>query len=81
MQKFFLVLFVGMLGVFIGNQAMKTSTVDNDVLLANVEALANMETSLPTVCWDEDHCTCPNNGGKYGYIYEGYSLRGNEETY
>ena len=42
MQKFFLVLFVGVLGVFIGNQAMKTSTVDNDVLLANVEALVYM---------------------------------------
>lgn len=81
MQKFFLVLFVGMLGVFIGNQAMKTSTVDSDVLLANVEALANMETSLPTVCWDQGSCTCPNNGAKVAVVYEGYSLDPDAETY
>lgn len=81
MRKSFLLLFVSVFGVLIGQQVQGTSTTVNSVLLENVEALADMESSIPTVCWDEGHCTCPNNGKKYGYIYEGFSLRGDEETY
>ena len=75
MQKVFLVLLVGLLGVFISDQAMKTSVVANDVLLANVEALANTETTLPTTCFGEGGFTCPIYGIRVEEIYIGYSLR------
>ena len=75
MQKVFLVLFVGVLGVFINNQAMKTSVIANDVLLANVEALANTETALHTACFGEGGFTCPDTGRKVGEVYQGYGLR------
>lgn len=75
MQKVFLVLFVGVLGVFINNQAMKTSVIANDVLLANVEALANTEATPPTACFGEGLFTCPIYGEKVEEIYIGYSLR------
>ena len=50
MQKIILILNVGMLSAFIGNQAMKTSIVTNDVLLENVEALANYESPEIIIC-------------------------------
>ena len=75
MQKVFLVLFVGVLGVFISNQAMKTSVVANDVLLVNVEALANGEDEEPIVCRGSGNYSCPLDGDKYGFVYKGYSLR------
>ena len=68
MRKSFLLLFVSVFGVLIGQQVQGTSTTVNSVLLENVEALADMESSIPTVCWDEGHCTCPNNGKKI-WIY------------
>lgn len=75
MQKFFYVLLIGVLSVFIYRQSVNASNITDDVLLENVEALANMENTIPVVCWDEGDCTCPNNGKKYKYIFEGYSLR------
>ena len=43
MQKVFLILFVGVLGAYIGLQVQRVPTVMNDVLLKNVEALADSE--------------------------------------
>ena len=40
MQKVFLILFVGVLGIWVSQQTQKTPIVD-DVLLENVEALAS----------------------------------------
>ena len=45
MKKVFLVLFVVVLGIFIGSQTVNTLKVTNDVLLENVEALADIENS------------------------------------
>ena len=75
MQKIILILNVGMLSAFIGNQAMKTSIVTNDVLLENVEALANYESSEIIICDFSGNFICPANGKKVGYVYKGYSLR------
>ena len=75
MRKVFLVIFVGMLGVFINNQVMNAPTVVNDVLLENVEALANTETALHTACFGEGGFTCPDTGRKVGEVYQGYGLR------
>ena len=41
MQKFVLILFVSVLGVFVANKKKETPTVTNDVVLQNVEALAD----------------------------------------
>lgn len=45
MQKVFLILFVGVLGIGVSQQTQKTPIVD-DVLLENVEALANIVCNL-----------------------------------
>lgn len=74
MQKVFLILFVGVLGIWVSQQTQKISIVD-DVLLENVEALANGEMSEPILCqWDGD-VVCPINNRKCGIVYIGYSLR------
>ena len=74
MQKVFLILFVGVLGVWVSQQTPKAPIVD-DVLLENVEALANSEETLPTDCWSSGDVTCPGNGVKVEVVYIGYSLR------
>ena len=74
MQKVLLILFVGVLGIWVSLQAQKTPLVD-DVLLENVESLANYETTLPMHCWSSGEVTCPGNGAKVGDVYIGYSLR------
>lgn len=70
MQKVFLVLFVGALGIFIGFRTMKTPAITNDLLLENVEALAEYENSLPIICDGSGSFSCPLNGEKYGYVYK-----------
>ena len=49
MQKVFLILFVGVLGIWVSQQIQKTPIVD-DVLLENVEALANGEVFDSILC-------------------------------
>lgn len=80
MQKVFLILFVGVLGVFISRQAHETPTV-NDVILENVEALAGIENKLPMFCKDTGSVVCPGTGKEVRAVYEGYSLDPDEETY
>ena len=75
MQKIFLVLFVGILAVFLGYKAMKSSTVMDDVVLKNMEALADGENGLPVICAFSGSYICPSNGKNVGVVYEGYSLR------
>ena len=75
MQKVFLILFVGILAVFVGHKAMKSSTVMDDVVLKNMEALASGENGLPVTCTSSGKYICPNFGEKVGEIYIGYSLR------
>ena len=75
MQKIFLVLFVGVLGVFIGQQVQGTPIVMNDVLLENVEALADMENSVPINCQGDGEITCPIDNRKCAFVFKGYSLR------
>ena len=80
MQKVFLILFVGVLGVFISRQTLDAPIV-NDVVLENVEALASTESGLPIYCEDSGSYSCPLNGDKFGFVYIGYSLEPDEETY
>lgn len=75
MQKIFLVLFVGVLGVFIGQQVQGTPIVMNDVLLENVEALADTENSVPINCRGDGEITCPIDNRKCAFVFKGYSLR------
>lgn len=74
MQKVFLILFVGVLGIWVSQQAQKTPIVD-DVLLENVEALANDEVPGLTICRGSGDFVCPNFGERVSSIYVGYSLR------
>lgn len=84
MQKIILFLFVGVCGAFIGNQTMKTSIVVNDVLMENVEALADLEGTghiMPVNCFLSGENKCPVRGEKVKYVIEGLSLDEDEETY
>lgn len=84
MQKFILILAVGVLGVFVANQTGETPTVTNDVVLQNVEALAdneNSEGNYSIRCLMEGDTECPKNGWRVMYVIEGFSLGDDEETY
>lgn len=74
MQKFCLLLLVGFLSAYVFQKAQNTPCV-NDVLLENIEALSNIESTLPIICQGSGEYSCPLNGDKYGFIYIGYSLR------
>lgn len=67
MQKFILILFVGLLGVFVATQTKETSVVIGDVVLENVEALANVENRLPTSCEASGDVDCPLDDAKVLY--------------
>lgn len=75
MQKVFLILFVGILAVFVGHKAMKSSIVMDDVVLKNMEALASGENNVPVVCRGYGEVECPLTSDKVSMVYEGYSLR------
>jgi len=74
MQKFFLILFVGILGISVCRQIQNTPNV-NDVLLENVEALAQSEISEPMSCQGDGDVICPINNKNCAYVFLGYSLR------
>ena len=80
MQKVFLILFVGVLGVWISLQPQETPVV-NDVILENVEALAGVENKLPMFCEDTGSVVCPGTGKEVRAVYIGYSFDLDEETY
>ena len=75
MQKFILILFVGVLGLIVANQTMETPIVANDIVLENVEALAQSEMSEPIICKGSGDVTCPISDRKFAYVFIGYSLR------
>jgi hypothetical protein len=84
MQKFILILFVGVLGVFVANQTEETPAVINDVVLENVEALAELENTggdIRVQCVMSGNSECPISGVKVKYVIEGLSLGDDEETY
>lgn len=81
MQKVFLILFVGVLGSIIGQQVQGVSVEIDDVLLENVEALANMEVEGPINCRFSGDLTCPGSGDKVKIVYVGYRLEPDEEAY
>ena len=76
MKTVFLILFVGILGISIGYQSMNIPVVTDDLMLENVEALANYEEyEIPIRCEGPGDYVCPLNGEKFGYIYKGFGLR------
>lgn len=81
MQKFFFILGVCALGAFVCSQSVDEQAVVKDVVLENVEALANVENRLPTSCEASGDVDCPLDDAKVLYVVESYSLDSNEETY
>lgn len=75
MQKLVFILIVSALAIWVGNKAAKTPIAMNDVILKNMEALAEGESGVPVTCDWSGEVTCPNNGDKVGVVYQGYSLR------
>lgn len=75
MQKLVFILIVSALAIWVGNKAAKTPIAMNDVILKNMEALADGENGTNIACDWSGEVTCPNNGVKVGVVYEGYSLR------
>ena len=68
MQKIYLVLLVGILGTFIGEQVQGMSAKIDNVLLENVEALAEGEASGPCKGFGSVYCTY--NGFWVEYQYQ-----------
>ena len=81
MQKVFLFVCVCVLSALVAQKAMEIQPTLDNVLLKNIEALAKMESYGPTMCLGSGDYTCPNHGVKVGFVYEGYSLGPDEETY
>ena len=81
MQKFFLLVGVCGLSALVAQKARKVQPVLDNVLLKNVEALADLESDGPTRCFGNGNYTCPDNGIKVRAVYNGYSLEPDEETY
>ena len=75
MQKLVFILIVSALAIWIGNKAKNTPIAMNDVVLENIEALANGESGTRLTCDWSGELTCPDNGDKVGMVYQGYSLR------
>lgn len=80
MRKIFLIFFVGVLGIWVSRQTQEVPMM-NDVLLENVEALADIENKLPVYCRGIGTVVCPEIGQGVKLVYEGYSLDPDEETY
>ncbi len=82
MQKILCIIGACFLGASIYWKTTESLPIIDDLLLKNVEALADVERDeLPIVCRASGDLTCPNNGEKYGMIYQGYGLAPDEETY
>ena len=81
MQKFFLILFVGVLCALVGKHTVNTLSVTDELLLQNVEALADIESKPPAYCEFSGNYICPNEGERVKYIHQGYGWKPNEEIY
>lgn len=77
MQKVVFVIGVFVLGLFVYCNTMNTKPMIDDLLLKNVEALADGENTVtpPTICNGTGNFTCPNFGERVKYVVQGYSLR------
>ena len=81
MQKFLVIMCVCLLGGFTCWNSVVSNPSTDELLLENVEALAEWEYIVPTSCYFSGNYTCPINGERVGEVYEGYSLRPDEENY
>ncbi|MBO5080576.1 MAG: hypothetical protein J6B82_06800 [Bacteroidaceae bacterium] len=82
MQKILAIMVVCILGGLVFGQASDSRLILNEVVLANVEALAELEWVKPsTYCLGSGDLTCPEYGEKVKDVYRGYSLEPDEENY
>lgn len=85
MQKVLWIIGVCALGAFVSWKSAKSNPMVDELLLKNVEALADLEN--PDYYYESVKCLisgdskCPNKGIKVKYIIEGLSLGEDEETY
>ena len=80
MKVFFVIVGACLLGAFTCWKSVTPDTTD-DLFLRNVEALADEEFLGPTSCIYSGKYKCPINGEEVGFVYEGYGLTPDEETY
>lgn len=82
MKVFFVIVGACLLGAFTCWKSVVPDATD-DLFLKNVEALADEEFWAPpgTYCGGSGNYTCPGTGVRVGAVYEGFSLRSDEETY
>jgi len=84
MQKVLLFIGVCVLGGFVFCKSTKSNPTANDLLLKNVEALADSEDSwgnLPIDCIMLGDYKCPKDEQRVKYVVEGLSLGEDEKTY
>lgn len=84
MQKVLWIVGVCALGTLVFGKSTKSNPMVDDLLLKNVEALADSEYSwghLPIDCIMLGDYKCPKDDQRVKYILEGLSLGEDEETY
>lgn len=81
MQKVLFVFGVCALVIFTSWKAAESQTIVDGLMLRNVEALADPEYMVPTICEDFGGVTCPVNGKKVWIVVEQGSISPDEETY
>ena len=80
MQKFLLIICVCLLGAFTCWRSVVPDT-DDTLFLKNVEALADEEYVYPIYCDGDGDVACPKLGRNVKYVFQGFSLQPDEETY
>lgn len=81
MKVFFVIVGVCLLGAFTCWKSVASASGTDDLFLKNVEALADEEFLGTTSCIYSGKYKCPINGEEVGFVYEGYGLTPDEETY
>lgn len=81
MKVFFVIVGACFFGAFICWKSVASDLVTEDLFLKNVEALAEWEAGFPINCRFSGKYKCPINGEEVGFVYEGYGLTPDEETY
>jgi len=80
MQKVLFVYGICALIVFTYWKTAVFQPVVDDLVLSNVEALADPEYTVPRICEDSGDVTCPINGKKVWIVIEQGSISPDEEA-
>ena len=74
MNKAIMYVAVAAMAICIGKKAMPEKEYHSDILLKNVEALANNENGTPMFCLGSGNVCCPDTKDKVEYMIRPFNL-------